>query len=171
MLMTRHAHKPRRAYEAGHRPKFLALVDDSVECDRALRFAARRARRVGADLVLLAVIAPDPEAPDLLGVADLIRDEAAAQAHTRLATVAAATGALAGAAPTLLIREGDRAAALLDVIDNDEDVSLLVLAASPRGQGPGLLIDSLLASDATPFPVPIAIVPAGLSDAQIDAVA
>lgn len=76
-----------------------------------------------------------------------------------------------GAAPTLLIREGDRAAALLDVIDNDEDVSLLVLAASPRGQGPGLLIDSLLASDATPFPVPIAIVPAGLSNAQIDAVA
>ena len=64
-------HKPRRAYETGHRPKFLALVEEGPEADRALRFAARRARRVGASLLLLAVVEPDEEAPPLLGVADL----------------------------------------------------------------------------------------------------
>lgn len=164
-------HKPRRAYEAGHRPKFLALVDDSVECDRALRFAARRARRVGAELVLLAIVEPDPEAPPLLGVADLIRHEAGAKAHALLSAASARLEAAVGIKPALLIREGERSAALIEAIDDDEDVSLLVLAASQTAQRAGLLIDALLASDATPFPVPIALVPAGLSDAQIDAVA
>ncbi len=33
--------KPRRAYETGHRPKFLVVVDETPEADRALYFAAR----------------------------------------------------------------------------------------------------------------------------------
>ena len=70
MQTSHRAHKPRRAYEAGHRPKFLALVEDGPEADRALRFAARRARRVGAAVLLLAIVEPGEEAPPLLGVAD-----------------------------------------------------------------------------------------------------
>lgn len=164
-------HKPRRAYETGHRPKFLALVDESPECDRALRFAARRARRVGAGIVLLAAIEPDDEAPQLLGVADLIRDEAEANAHRILAKAAAKVAKASGAACETLVREGERSAAILGLVDADEDISLLILAAPQGAQGPGLLVNTLLASDATPFPIPIAIVPAGLSDSQIDAVA
>ena len=40
--------KRRRSYEAGHSPKFMVVIDDSPECDRALYFASRRALRVGA---------------------------------------------------------------------------------------------------------------------------
>jgi hypothetical protein len=40
--------KKRRSYEAGHSPKFMVVIDDSPECDRALYFASRRALRVGA---------------------------------------------------------------------------------------------------------------------------
>ena len=50
--------KRRRSYETGHRPKFLAVVDDSVECAKAVRFAARRCARLGAAIVLLGVIKP-----------------------------------------------------------------------------------------------------------------
>ena len=164
-------HKPRRAYETGHRPKFLALVDESPECDRALRFAARRARRVGAGIVLLAAIEPNDEAPPLLGVADLIREEAEAKAVAILAQAADAMRALTGDEPERRTVEGERSAAVLTAVDSDEDISLVVLAAPQGAQGPGLLVNTLLASDATPFPVPIAIVPAGLTDAQIDAVA
>ena len=35
--------KRRRTYEAGHRPKFLVVIDETPECDRAVYFAARRA--------------------------------------------------------------------------------------------------------------------------------
>ena len=164
-------HKPRRAYETGHRPKFLAFVNDSPECDRALRFAARRARRVGAGIVLLAALETGEEAPPLLGVADLIREEAEARAQQLLADAAARVAAASGATAETVLREGERAATILATIDADEDIALLVLGAPQGAQGPGVLVDALLASDALPFPIPIAIVPAGLTDAQIDAVA
>ena len=38
----------RRSYEEGHRPKYLIVIDDSEECDRALYFAARRCARISA---------------------------------------------------------------------------------------------------------------------------
>jgi hypothetical protein len=40
--------KKRRSYEAGHKPKFLVVIDDTPECDRAVYFASRRAARTGA---------------------------------------------------------------------------------------------------------------------------
>jgi hypothetical protein len=48
--------KKRRSYEAGHSPKFMVVIDDSPECDRALYFASRRALRVGATVLMLRVI-------------------------------------------------------------------------------------------------------------------
>ena len=48
--------KKRRSYEAGHSPKFMVVIDDSPECDRALYFASRRALRIGATVLMLRVI-------------------------------------------------------------------------------------------------------------------
>ena len=45
--------KKRRSYEAGHSPKFMVVIDDSPECDRALYFASRRALRAGATVLVL----------------------------------------------------------------------------------------------------------------------
>jgi len=111
-------HKPRRSYETGHRPKFLALVEEGPEADRTLRFAARRARRVGASLLLLAVVEPDEEAPPLLGVADLIREEAHAKAGKALAAAALKVEAAGAAPPETRVEEGDKAEAILAVIDD-----------------------------------------------------
>lgn len=169
MHTPRRAHKPRRAYEAGHRPKFLALVEEGPEADRALRFAARRARRVGATVVLLAIVEPGEDAPPLLGVADLIREEAMAMAEKALASAARLVVHTGAATPEWRIEEGAKAEAILTVIDADEDIALVVLPAA--AQGPGLLVNALLAADAAPFPIPIALVPGGLSDGEIDALA
>ena len=38
----------RRSYEAGHKPKWLVVIDDTAECDRAVYFAARRAAKYTA---------------------------------------------------------------------------------------------------------------------------
>ncbi len=67
-----------------------------------------------------------------------------------------------------MIREGDPAEQILDVIDQDVDIAMLVLAASVGAEGPGPII-TMLAKTAGNFPVPIAIVPGNLSDSDLDA--
>ncbi len=54
------------------------------------------------------------------------------------------------------------------VIEQDVDIALLVLAASPGAEGPGPLITTV-AKTVGSFPVPVVIVPGDLSDADIDA--
>src|SRR5438309_1842206 len=66
----------RRSYEAGHRPKFLVLVDATADGGKAVYYASRRAVRVGATVMLLRVIEPFPAELALLGVSDVMRSEA-----------------------------------------------------------------------------------------------
>ena len=93
--------KRRRSYETGHRPKFLAVVDGSEECAKAIRFAARRCARVGASIVLLGVATP-PEHETWLGVGEVMLAEAQAEAEKRLETAAAAVRTLAAVSYTHL---------------------------------------------------------------------
>lgn len=162
--------KKRRSYETGHRPKFLAVVDDTEECAKAVRFAARRCARVGAAMVLLAV-APPPEHETWLGVGDVMRAEAEAQAEKLLDAAAAAVRALAGLEPERLVRTGDKAGELVKLIEEDEDISLLVLAAGTGREGPGPLVSALAGKSSASFPIPVAIVPGHLEDEEIDALA
>lgn len=162
--------KPRRSYEAGHRPKFLVIVDETDECDRAVYFAARRAGRVGAGLAILAVVAP-PDFQHWLGVGSVMQAEAEEEASQRLDAAAARARSVAGIEPERLVRTGLKADEILSLIEEDEDVSLLVLAAGTGKEGPGPLVAHLAGKAAGSFPVPIAIVPGGLRDADIDALA
>jgi len=160
----------RRSYEAGHRAKFLAVVDDSPECAKAVRFAARRVGRIGAALVLLGVITP-PSEENWLGVGEVMVAEAEAEAAKRLDQAAAAVRALAGLEPECVIRTGVKADELLKLIEADEDISILVLAAGTGRDGPGPLISALIGKSYGTFPIPVAIVPGHLEDAEIDALA
>jgi hypothetical protein len=69
--------------------------------------------------------------------------------------------------PQRVIREGEKTKQLLDLIEEDEDIAILVLAAAPGKEGPGPLVSSL-AKTAGEFPIPVAIVPGHLSDADLD---
>lgn len=160
----------RKSYEAGHRPKFLAVVDDSDECSRAVRFAVRRASRTGAGVVLLSIVA-DGEFQQWLGVGDLMREEAEEAAAQMLETHAAAARAMAGIEPEVLVRSGLKADEILRLIGEDEDISFFVLAAGIGAEGPGPLVSSLASKTSASFPIPIVIVPGGLEDAEIDALA
>ncbi|SIQ98535.1 universal stress protein [Bosea sp. TND4EK4] len=162
--------KRRRSYETGHRAKFLVVVDDSDECAKAIRFAARRCARVGAAIVLLGVALP-PEHETWLGVGDVMRAEAEAQAEKQLDEAAGAVRALAGLEPEKVVRTGDKAAELVKLIEEDEDISLLVLAAGTGRDGPGPLVSALAGKSSASFPIPLAIVPGHLEDEEIDALA
>lgn len=160
----------RRAYEAGHRPKFLAVVDDSPECGKALRFALRRTSRTGSGLVLMAV-APPPEGETWLGVGELLQAEAEEEALALLTKAAAGLAVLASLEPELVVRTGHKADEILALIGEDQDIAILVLAAGTGRDGPGPLVTALAGRMAGTFPVPIAIVPGHLDDDEIDALA
>ncbi len=127
--------KRRRSYESGHRPKFLVVADGSPEFDRALYFAARRAARTGSSLQVLAV-APAAEQQEWLGVGDLMRAEAEAEANERLDYARLRSREIAGIEPECLTRTGQIADEIIRQIEADEDIAILILAAAAGGEGP-----------------------------------
>jgi nucleotide-binding universal stress UspA family protein len=157
----------RRAYETGHRPKCLVVVDDTPEADRAVYYASRWAARVGGGVVMLRVIDTEDRNHQWLGVADIMRAEAHEEASAALDRAAGRANRLAGITPEQVIREGDPSEQILDVIDNDVDIAMLVLAGGSGPEGPGPIIATISAL-AGSFPIPVMLVPGDLTDAEID---
>ena len=158
----------RRSYEAGHRPKCLVVVDDTAEWDRAVYYASRWALRAGGGVVMLRVIETEDQNQQWLGVADIMRAEAQEEANAALDRASGRANGIAAITPERVIREGDPTEQILDVIDQDADIAMLVLAANPGPEGPGPLI-SMLAGAAGSFPIPVTIISGDLSDEAVDA--
>jgi len=158
----------RLSYAAGHTAKFLVVVDDTPECDRAIYFATRRCARIGARVLLCRVIATKERNQQWLGVADIMRQEAHDEALTVLAQAAARASNIAGITPEQVIREGETAQEIRTLIEEDMDIAILILAAGTSKEGPGPLVTELGKNFGT-FPIPIAIVPGQLSDQDLDA--
>ena len=116
----------RLSRQAGHRRKFLAIIDDTPECERALAYASKRAQSTGGVVVLLYVIEPE-----------------------------------------LVIREGKPAEEIHKLIEEDQDIAILVLAAGMGKEGPGPLVTAV-AGKGTGFAIPVTVVPQGLSDEDIE---
>jgi hypothetical protein len=53
------------------------------------------------------------------------------------------------------------------LIEDDEDIAILVLAAGSGKEGPGPLVSALVKT-AGEYPIPVAIVPGNLSDEDLD---
>lgn len=159
----------RLSREAGHRRKFLAIVDDTPECERAIAYAARRAQTTGGALLLLFVIEPG-EVQHWLGVEQIMREEAQATASFALDLQANKVRQELGLEPELVTREGKAADEIHALIEEDQDIAILVLAASNAKEGPGPLVASIAGKGAA-FPIPVTVVPSNLSDEDIEAIA
>jgi hypothetical protein len=70
-----------------------------------------------------------------------------------------------------VLREGQTAQEIAKLIEEDEDISSLILAAGLGNEGPGPLVSSLAAKGGLGLPIPVTIVPGDLDDAEIDALA
>jgi nucleotide-binding universal stress UspA family protein len=160
--------RKRRSYEAGHKPKFLVVIDDTPECDRAVYYASRRAVRIGAGVIMLRVIETEDRNQQWLGVADIMRAEAHEEANAALDRASGRANGVAGITPERAIREGETSEEILNLIEEDEDIAVLVLAAGTGKDGPAPLV-STLSKTAGEFPIPVALVPAHLSDEELDA--
>ncbi len=159
----------RLSKEAGHRRKFLAIIDETPECERAVAYASKRAKSTGGVLVLLYVIEPD-DFQHWLGVEKIMREEATATANGALDTQAAKVREKLGIEPELVVREGKPAEEIHKLIEDDQDIAILVLAAGAGKEGPGPLVASIAGKGAA-FPIPVTVVPQNLSDEDIDSLA
>ncbi|HWM83036.1 MAG TPA: universal stress protein [Pseudolabrys sp.] len=158
----------RRSFESGHQRKYLIVVDDTEECDRAVYWAARRAARTKSGVVMLRVIETEGRNQQWLGVADIMRQEAADAANIALDKYSGRANGIAGITPERIIREGIVTEEILKLIDEDADIGILVLAAGTGKDGPGPLVSNI-GKMAGSFPIPVAIVPGHLSDDELDA--
>ena len=158
----------RRSYEAGHKPKWLVVIDDTPECDRAVYFASRRAARVGAGVIMLRVIETHDRNQQWMGVADIMKAEAHEEATASLDKYATRANGIAGITAERVVREGGTADEILGLIEDDEDIAILVLAAGTGKDGPGPLVASI-GKSADAYPIPVAIVPGHLGDEELDA--
>jgi nucleotide-binding universal stress UspA family protein len=159
----------RLSREAGHRRKFLAIIDDTPECERAVAYASRRSKNTGGVLVLLYIIEPS-DFQHWLGVEKIMREEASAAAHTALDSQAAKVRESLGIEPELVVREGVATEEIHKLIEEDQDIAILVLAAGLGKEGPGPLVASVAGRGAA-FPIPVTVVPQNLSDDDLDGLA
>ena len=154
-----------------YQKKFLVVVDESADCDRAVTFAAHRVKRTGGTVVLLSIIEP-PDVQSWMGVDDVLRAEAREKAEDLLDARIARIAKIGNIRTETAIREGRPAEEIERQIASDPNIAILVLAASSTGEGGGPLIAAFAnRSAATALPVLIAIVPARMTDEQIVGIA
>ena len=148
--------------------KFLVVVDKSPECKVAIRFATRRAQNTGGRVTLLCV-AQLPEMQQWRGVEEIMKDEAHAEAESLVYDAAKVVNELSGIVSELVIAEGRASDCLLDLLKQDREISILVLAAGTAKDGPGPLVATVGTS--SNYPIPVTIVPGSLTDSDIDELA
>ena len=149
-------------------PLFLVVVDESEEMHQALRFACGRANAVGGKVGLLYCFSAEGF-EYWAGVGEIMRAEAREEAETKMAIHADYARDLTGETPVMYVREGDEREELLTLIDDELQISLLVLGADTKSDTAGPLITFLMAKGASQCRVPITVVPGNLSDEQLDA--
>ena len=149
-----------------HRSKFLVVIDDSEELRVAVRFASKRAANTKGRIILLKIIEhSDPQ--HWQSVEEIILQEARDEAQEKLKKWSKVINDLSGITPELCIKEGITSEKIIEILEEDDAVRFLVLAAS-SGDQPGPLVSLLAGQKSGKLPVPIVIVPQDLSDEAID---
>lgn len=151
------------------RRKFLVIIDETPECEQALLYAARRAERTNASVVALVVAAPS-EFQHWLGVEEKMRAEAEEEANALLDRALTKLSQYTANEPERRIIIADRTDGIRQVIAEDPSIAVLVLAAAGGPDGPGPLVSAIAGNQAGRYPIPITLVPGGLTLEEIDAI-
>jgi hypothetical protein len=147
--------------------KFLVVVDKTPEHRIALRFATRRAQHTNGRVTLMCP-AQLPDFQQWRGVEEIMRDEAHAEAESMLYEAARIVNELSGILPELVIPYGLATECLFQLLRDDKDISILVLASGTGKEGPGPLVSMFSTAVQA---IPVTIVPGNFTDEQIDALA
>lgn len=148
---------------------FLVVVDETEEMHAALCFASLRAKNAGGRVALL-YVTEKTDFMHWMAVEDLSQEESREEAEALLQKLSAKVNKWAGSMPVLFLRHGTRSGCLIQLIEEEPDISILVLGAATGAKGPGPIISALTGKYLGKLRIPITIVPGNLSDEQIAAI-
>ena len=147
---------------------YLVVMDETDEAKTALRFASVRARETGGSVHILALV-PRQNFQAFGGVQATIEREAAERAEVMANAAAGNIFAESGKMPVIAVRTGSPKEVIGKYLEDHGDIAALVLGAAASG-GPGPLVAHFAAHAGT-LPCPLYVIPGGLDNAAVDALA
>ena len=149
-----------------HRSKFLVIIDDSPELETAVRFAAKRAHNTKGGIVLLNIIEhSDPQ--QWQSIEEIIKQESRDYSEQKLKKWSQIVHDISGATPEIVIKEGITSECIIEFLQEDDQIRFLVLAAA-EGDEPGPLVSLLAGKKSGILPIPVVVIPSGISNDSID---
>ena len=149
-----------------HRSKFLVIVDESPELGIAIRFAAKRALNTRGGIVLLNIIEhSDPQ--QWQSVEEIIIQESRDDAEKKLQKWSQIVHDISGATTEVVIKEGITSECIMEFLQEYDQIRFLVLAAA-EGEEPGPLVSLLAGKKSGILPIPVVVIPSGITNDSID---
>ena len=150
--------------------KFLIIIDESKELEKAIYFAANRAIHTEGELSLLYIVDPAVNA-QWSRIENLIEQEATSEAKKLCRIWSQKIKSRFGIESEVIIKMGDRCEELLKLVQEDRSIRFLVLASSANNEEPGPLIKALTGKTIKNLSIPMVIIPGSLSEKDIDLIA
>lgn len=146
---------------------FLVLVDEHTTRKASLEYACRRAHRIGAQVALLWVI--DSVDFQTFGtIEDIMRQEAQQLAREHLHRISHDIMTRFQLSPLVFVREGAARDVILRLLADQPQIKNLVLNGDTGSNGPGPLVSWLTGKAMDRLHVPLTVVPASLSDEDLE---
>ncbi len=146
----------------------LVIADGSKEMDVALKYACARSKKTSRKVMIASFIQP----LDVLttqGVTEIMQNEAREEAEKNIKFASDVVKKSTGDLPVINIREGEIIQELKNLINEEKNISVLVLGANvdEKEKNPGPIINSLVSKELSNFRIPIMIVPGNFSNEHI----
>ena len=133
----------------------------------ALRYASLRASRVNGSVAILYTF-ENIDFSHWKAVENIAEEESRYKAEEKIKEYESFILSLCENKPKKFIMKGDRIDCILKFLDSNKFISNLILAASASSVGPGPLISSFTGKSRLKLKVPLTIIPANLSEEEID---
>ena len=153
---------------SGNDKFILVIADGSEEMKVALRYACARSKKTNRKIMIATFIEP----LDVLttqGITEIMQNEAREECEKKLQYASLIVKESTGTLPVLHLREGEIIQELNKLINEEENISVLVLGANvdEKEKNPGPIITSLLTKELSNLRIPIMIVPGNFSSEHI----
>ena len=146
---------------------FLAVFDGTDECKSAVRYAARRAQLNNANLLIVATV-DTAEFTYWLSVNSKMIDNIEKESKEMLKVLSKEIQSYSNLECSYIIEHGSKLDVVKRLIDEDETISLLVLASNKKDKNPGVLVETISGDG---YSIPVVVLPGNLNDDSIDKLA
>ena len=147
---------------------FLCVIDGSPEVKQAIHYTARRAKKVGANIMLLGLVAPASGGSELMwgNVKNLVDNENHSHIKESVDNFVDYVKNITGFSPMTEITEGIATDIIKRTLKDHPEIRILVLGISEQ-ENPGPLIKELTTGK-TRLHIPITLVPGDILNEDIE---